>query len=200
VNLELRTVLAGWAILGVVIVAPLGAEEPVVFFKGEIGDETLWAYSIDPHADPATVVDLGGRPDLLILVYEDYAAASSVEPSVVLAGTQVKTINEQPAREHERPTIGDLIREANVAGPKKLGAVCRDGTRPSLSGRSQLTQLLSAWKACARRGGVNRSFHTTTRDRDAVIATICEDYRLVAGDGDVCDASSPLVAVLNRSY
>ena len=190
-----------WAVLVCVLASPLGAAEPVVIFKGEVNDLTLWAYSVSAASEAAPFADLIDRPDHLVLIYENYQdAASSVEPSAVFAGENVRIFNDQPARGREEPTIGDLIRDANTSGPTKLGVVCKDGTRPSLSGRSDLTQLLSAWRSCARRGGVDRSFNVSTRDTKAVVATICEDYLLVAGDEDQCKSSGPLVEVLNRKY
>lgn len=195
-----RVGLPLWASLVCALVSPSGAEEPAVVFKGKVGDLTLWAYSVAVDSDAAALADLVDRPDLLLLIYQDYKEASSLEPLAVFAGDRVKIFNDRPARSRDAPTIGDLIRDANIAGPKKLAVVCKDGTRPSLSGRSQLTQLLSSWRSCARRGGVSRSFNTTTRDPRAVIATICEDYSLVAGGEEACESSALLAEVLNRRY
>ena len=61
--------------------------------------------------------------------------------------------------------------------------------------------MMSAWGSCRTRGGVGRSFYTTYKDTNAVIACICKDYRLVAGLGELCgDRTQVLVRIRNREY
>ena len=172
----------------------------MVIFRGEVDDQKVVAFSVAKGTDPASLRELAPRSGRVVLVYEDYAKASSVEPLAVLSGREVAVINDGPLRTATEPTVEDLARAANVAGPKKLGAVCQDGTRISPSGRSQVTQMASLWRSCSKRGGLERWFRSSTRDEDAVVATICSDYRLVAGRGDACGRSGWLVRVRNHKY
>ena len=128
---RLRVGLPLWAILACAVASPSGAEEPVVVFKGKVGERTVWAYSVSVASDAAPLRDLVDRPDLLILIYESYKEASGVEPAAVFDSHGGAIFNHRPARDRDAPTIGDLIRDANIAGPKKLAVVCKDGTRPS---------------------------------------------------------------------
>ena len=195
--------LKSYVSLGVLLCAyplPLRSEDRVAVFRGDAEGQQLQAFSVPEGSDPAVYRGLANRADRVVLVYEDYAEASSLEPRAVFSGLGVAILNDQPQRSRGKPTIGDLIREANISGPKKLRVVCQDGTRVSPSGRSQVTQLVASWQACSRRGGPRQWYETTTRDPDAIVATICRDYRLVAGSGKDCGSAGRLARVRNRRY
>ena len=178
----------------------LRAEERVAVFRGDAGGQQLQAFSVPEGSDPADYRRLADRPNRVVLIYEDHADSSSLEPRAVFSGSGVAVLNDQPQRSRSRPTISDLIKEANVGGPTKLRVVCKDGTRISPSGSNQVTQLLASWRACSNRGGPRNWYQTTTRDPSAVVATICRDYRLVAGNGKDCGSSGRLARIRNRKY
>ncbi len=174
--------------------------EGVVIFRGETQDVQLLALSVPTGSDPAPLRELADRSGDVVLVYQDHAKASSLEPLAIFAGPEAPIFNEAPQRSEKKPTVGDLVKAANVAGPKRLGAVCGDGARVRPLGRSQLIQMAAMWRECSSRGGLGRWYRTSTRDTDAVVATICQDYRLVAGSGDGWGKSGRLVRVRNRKY
>lgn len=179
--------------------SPLWAEERVSVFQGDAEGKQLLAFSVPTGTDPDPYRRRAGRPNHVVLVYEDHTEASALEPLAIFSGSGVAIVNDRPERSRSRPTIAGLIQQANVAGPKKIRVVCVDGTHISPSGRSQATQLLASWRACSTRGGTERWYQTTTRDPNAVVATICRDYRLVAGNGD-CGEAGRLARVRNRKY
>ncbi len=197
--LRLRPYIALWVLLSACPFA-LRAEDRVAIFRGDSEGEEFMAFSVPEGSDPDSYRRLADRPNRVVLVYEDYAEASRLEPRAVFSGSGVTIVNDQPLRVRGEPTIADLIKEANVGGPKKLGVVCRDGTRVSPSGKSQATQLVASWRACSRRGGPQRWYQTTTRDTNAAVATICRDYLLVAGSGRDCGSAGRLASVRNRKY
>ena len=92
--------LSLWATLTCALISPTGAEEPVVIFKGDVGDLTLWAYSVPAASDAAAFADLVDRPDLVILIYEDYKARRALGHLRCL-----------PATASESSTIGRLEAE-----------------------------------------------------------------------------------------
>ena len=95
----------------------------------------------------------------------------------------------------------EAFKAANVAGGKKLEATCVDGSHPRISGRFQMSRLANAWENCQGHGGVERIYYKTFKDTHAVVASICEDFLLVAGDGAQCGGrSGVLVRIRNRKY
>jgi hypothetical protein len=165
-----------------------------------VGGKQIHAYSVPVGTGTESYKPRSDRPNRVVLIYEDYTEASSLEPRAVFSGSAVAIFNDEPLRLRLERTIADLIKAANIAGPKKIRVVCLDETRISPSGRSQLTQLLASWRACAARGGVDRWYQTSTPDKNAVVATICRDYRLTAGDGGGCGDSGRLARIRNRKY
>jgi hypothetical protein len=191
------------AALGTTMALPAsvtGADYRTIY-RGRTEDGRIWAVSVAETEDPEELGELEIQPDTLLIVYQDYPSFSSSEPAVIFAGTQSRLRYEQPERSTAGTSIAELIRAANVAGGRKLEAVCRDGTEAEVNGRWELTRLTSAWQDCAHHGGVDHVFYRSYKDTEAVIACICKDYRLVAGDGELCGARSQILArVRNRDY
>jgi len=170
-------------------------------FRGWVEDERVWAVSIDEQADPDDLTSFGVKPDTLLLVYRDYREFSTLEPDLVYIENEIKLLYDAPDQSTNGATIADYIRDANVAGGKKLEAVCKDGSRAEVNGRWDLTRMMSAWGSCRSHGGVERAFYTTYKDTNAIIACICKDYRLVAGPGELCGGRTQvLVRIRNHEY
>jgi hypothetical protein len=181
-----------------------GALESAVhetIFRGRVEGSRVWAVSIGEQADPDDLTSLQLPPDTLLLVYRAYKQFSSVDPSLVYIEDEIKLRYDTPHHTSSGRSIADFIRAANLAGGKKLEVSCQDGTRAEVNGSWDLTRMMSAWGSCRTRGGVGRSFYTTYKDTNAVIACICKDYRLVAGPGDLCGGRAQvLVRIRNREY
>lgn len=170
-------------------------------FRGRVEGRGIWAVSISEQADPDDLTDLQLPPDTLLLVYRAYKQFSSIGPSLVYIENEIKLPDDAPQRTSSGPSIADFIRAANIAGGKKLEVNCQDGSRAEVNGSWDLTRMMSAWGSCRTRGGVGRSFYTTYKDTNAVIACICTDYRLVAGPGELCGKRTQvLVRIRNRQY
>ena len=170
-------------------------------FRGRVGVKRIWAVSIGEQADPEDLTSLHLEPDTLLLVYRAYKQFSSVEPSLVYFANGTKLRYDTPQQTSSGPSIADFIRAANLAGGKKLEATCKDLSRAEVSGSWDLTRMMSAWRSCRMHGGVGRSFYSTYKDANAVIACICKDYRLVAGRGELCGGRTQvLVRIRNRKY
>lgn len=198
----LRPLLLAAALLTTIAPADgaMGADYATIY-RGRIENGRIWAVSIAEGQDPDGLAELEIQPDTVLIIYRDHLSFSSSEPVAVFAGGQSRLRFEQPERSTAGASIAELIRTANVAGGRKLEAVCQDGTEANVNGRWELTRLMSAWDECARHGGVDHVFYRSYKDTNAVIASICRDYRLVAGDGELCGGRSQILArVRNRDY
>ena len=170
-------------------------------FQGWAEDTRILAISAGEGVDVDDLTSLVTEPHTLLLVYRDHRQFSAVRPDLVYVDSEIKLLYDEPEQSMEGATIEDMIQAANLAGGKKLEAVCQDGSRAEVSGRWDLTRMMSAWGRCRSRGGVQHAFYTTYKDTNAVIACICKDYRLVAGDGRQCGGNRQiLVRVRNRDY
>lgn len=170
-------------------------------FLGRVEGRRVWAVSISEQADLDELTSLRLQPDTLLLVYRAYRQFSSISPSLVYVEDEIKLRYDTPQRTTSGTSIADFIGAANTAGGKKLEAYCQDGSRAEVNGRWDMTRMMSAWTSCRTRGGVGRSFYTTYKDTNAVIACICKDYRLVAGPGELCGKRNRvLVRIRNREY
>jgi hypothetical protein len=181
--------------------AALEGADYQTIFRGWAEDTRILAISVGEGVDAEALTSLVTEPNTLLLVYRGYRQFSTVRPDLVYADSKIKLLYDAPEQSTEGATIEDMIQAANLAGGQKLEAVCQDGLRAEVSGRWDLTRMMSAWGHCRSRGGVQRAFYTTYKDTNAVIACICKDYRLVAGDGRLCGGNRQiLVRVRNRDY
>ena len=191
------------AVLAAALCAPAileGADYETIF-RGWAEDARILAVSVSEDVEADDLTNLVRVPNTLLLVFRGYRQFSAVTPDLVYADREIRLLYETPEHSTDGDTIEDLIQAANLAGGKKLEAICQDGSRAEVSGRWDLTRMMSAWGHCRSRGGVQRTFYTTYKDTNAVIACICKDYRLVAGDGRLCGGRRQILArVRNRDY
>lgn len=191
------------AVLAAVLCAPavLAGADYETLFRGWAEDDRIWAVSVGEDVDANDLTSLVSEPNTVLLVYRGYRQFSTVRPDLVYVDREIKLLYDTPEHSSDGDTVEDWIQAANLAGGQKLEAVCQDGSRAEVSGRWDLTRMMSAWGRCRSRGGVQRAFYTTYKDTNAVIACICRDYRLVAGDGRLCgERQQILVRVRNRDY
>ena len=202
---------SGWpgrvAIAAVVAVASsaagaVHAASYKTIFNGRLSDGGIWAIRLEPESDFGALDDIDPEAGTTLIIYQNDLDVSSAEPLAirVSGGTQIRF--EDPQILRDGTLISDYIKAANVAGGKKLEAICVDGSHPRISGGFQLSRLMKAWENCRRgHGGVERIFYRNHKDTNAVVACICEDFRLVAGDGAQCgERSGVLVRIRNREY
>lgn len=189
---------------GAILLSPdpsLRGADYELIFDGKVGEQRLLAASVTEVHDLESLRKLADRPRLTLVIYENYTKVASTRPLALFTDGEVAVRYDRPERSERKPTIGDLIHQANVAGGKRLGATCRDGSRSPTRGSTEVARLISSWRGCAGRGGLARWFYTSVPDRKAIVASICEDYRLVAGKGDQCARPSRVLArIRNRKY
>jgi hypothetical protein len=170
-------------------------------FNGRLSDGRIWAIRLDPESDLSALDDIELPAGTTLIVYANDLDVSSAEPLAISVSGGTKIRFEDPQLSREGTLISDYIKAANVAGGKKLEATCVDGSHPRISGRFQMSRLANAWENCQGHGGVERIYYKTFKDTHAVVASICEDFLLVAGDGAQCGGrSGVLVRIRNRKY
>ncbi|MEE9562533.1 MAG: hypothetical protein V3W50_05650 [Thermoanaerobaculia bacterium] len=171
-------------------------------FHGRLSEGRIWAIRLDPGTDFSALDNIEPEAGTTLIIYQNDLDVSSAEPMAirVSGGTQIRF--EDPQISRDGTLVSDYIKAANVAGGKKLEAICVDGSHPRISGGFQLSRLMKAWENCRRgHGGVERIFYRRYKDTNAIVASICEDFRLVAGDGAQCGGrSGVLVRIRNREY
>jgi hypothetical protein len=170
-------------------------------FNGRLSDGRIWAIRLDPGSDLSALDNIKLKAGTTLIIYRNDLDVSSAEPMPirVSGGSQIRFENPQISR--TGVLVSDYIEAASVAGGKKLEATCVDGSRPRISGDFQASRLIKAWEKCRDRGGVERIFYRSYKDTHAVVASICEDFRLVAGDGAQCGGrTGVLVRIRNREY
>ena len=170
-------------------------------FNGRLSDGRIWAIRLDSGSDLTTLDDIDLDSGTTLIVYGNDFDVSSAEPLAIRVGGGTKIRFEDPRVSTDGTLISDYIEAANLAGGKKLEASCVDGSHPRISGRFQMSRLAKAWENCQGHGGGERIYYKTFKDTHAVVASICEDFRLVAGDGAECGGrSGVLVRIRNREY
>lgn len=170
-------------------------------FNGRVSEGRIWAIRLHSGTDLDSLDDIALAPETTLIVYANDFDVSSAEPLAIRVSGGTKIQFEDPRISTDGPLISDYIKAANTAGGKKLEATCVDGSRPRISGEYQASRLVKAWDKCRRHGGVERIYYKTFKDTHAVVASICEDFRLVAGDGAQCGGrSGVLVRIRNREY
>ena len=170
-------------------------------FNGHLSEGHIWAILLDAGSDLGALDSIELEAGTTLIIYQNDLDVSSAEPVAirVSGGTQIRF--EDPRISRDGTLVSDYIKAAAVAGGKKLEATCGDGSDAHISGEYQLPRMMKAWENCQGHGGVERIFYRTYKDTKAVVASICEDFRLVAGDGEQCGGSSGvLVRIRNREY
>jgi hypothetical protein len=170
-------------------------------FNGHMSEGHIWAIRLDAGSDLGALHSIELEAGTTLIIYQNDLDVSSAEPVAirVSGGTQIRF--EAPRISRDGTLVSDYIKAADVAGGKKLEATCVDGSKARVSGRFQLSRLMEAWENCQGHGGVERIFYRSYKDTKAVVASICEDFRLVAGDGERCGGRSRvLVRIRNRNY
>ncbi|MGB5816011.1 MAG: hypothetical protein WBI27_12460 [Thermoanaerobaculia bacterium] len=170
-------------------------------FNGHLSEGHIWAIRLAAGSDLGALDDIELEAGTTLIIYQNDLDVSSAEPVAirVTGGTQIRF--EDPQISRDGTLVSDYIKAAAVAGGKKLEATCVDGSNAQISGRFQLSRLMEAWEDCQGHGGVERIFYRSYKDTKAVVASICEDFRLVAGDGAQCGGRSDvLVQIRNREY
>ena len=178
---------------------PVAGEESELIYSGVVAGRRITALCVEEGFNLSALSPRAKRGETL-LIYRKDRAVSSTEPLVVWVDGEVAIRVDRPLSSGDGETIAELTKRAN-AGRKRLDAWCKDGTRSPTSGTSEMTRAVSSWRGCSSRGGVDRWFYTLRPDRNAIVASICKDYRLVAGDGDLCGGRrQTLVRIRNRRY
>jgi hypothetical protein len=170
-------------------------------FNGRLSEGRIWAIRLDAGTDFSALDDIELEGGTTLIIYQNDLDVSSAEPVAirVSGGTQIRF--EDPQISRDGTLVSDYIKAAAVAGGKKLEATCVDGSNARISGQYQLARMMEAWENCQGHGGVERIFYRSYKDTKAVVACICEDFRLVAGDGAQCGGrSGVLVRIRNREY
>ena len=150
-----------------------------IIYTGNHNDKTVKAVSVVKiyEADKLDIMlkDIN-QSGILILVYYRYTDYSQLKPLAIYLDGVRRYYNQDFVNKKDYPTIQDKIDNAYTSGGR-IGAICRDGTRSSATGRG----------ACSHHGGVSRWLHSRIKDTDAIVATICKDFILYAGKSKNCD-------------
>ncbi len=162
-----------------------------VVYSGSIEGKTIKAISVDRIYEEQELNELVGPlngQNVIVLVYKDYKLYNSLEPLAVYDDVK-KSYNPKFKSSTSYPTIQDKINSATYR--TRVGAICRDGTRSSATGRG----------ACSHHGGVSRWLYKETKKTNATIASICKNYYLEAESYNNCSKNNGiLVQIKNRSY
>jgi len=175
---------------------PAAAQDFKTIFNGEVGNRRIVAVSISGTYSLGELIDdlrVYAAPDTIFLAYVDYEAVSETEPLVVYVDGENVAFTEKPRTSTAPPTFSDMMERAMVVERgDKIGAICRDGSRTDRTNNG----------ACSFNGGLDRWLYAGVARSDAerVVAAICDDYRLVAGNGERCGDSDVLTPVYARVY
>jgi hypothetical protein len=181
-----------WAL---VVQSPPPPEFPSIFSgtidgRRVIAVEVRGAYYIGDLIDDLRPY---ATPDTTLIAYINHEAASETEPVVVYVDGENVQFAQNPRSSNEPPTFADAWRAASIVQRgERSGAICRDGSQTDITNNG----------ACSFQGGVDRWLYEAVSISDAhrVVAAICNDYRLVAGNGGRCGESEVLTQVLARAY
>jgi hypothetical protein len=170
-------------------------------FNGRVSEGRIWAIRLHSETDLDSLDDIALASGTTLIVYGNDFDVSSAEPLAIRVSDGTKIRFEDPRVSTDGTLISDYVKAANIAGGKKLEATCGDGSNARISGEYQLARMMKAWEKCQGHGGVERIYYKTFKDTHAVVASICEDFRLVAGDGEQCGGrAGVLVRIRNRDY
>jgi len=176
--------------------SPAMAQDFDTIFNGAVGGRRVVAVSVHGAYDIGDLIDElrpYAAPDTTLIAYINHEAVSETEPLVVYVDGENVAFAERPRFSTESPTFAESLRASmNVERGARSGAICRDGTRTTRTSNG----------ACSFNGGLDRWLYegVARSDGEQVIAAICEDYRLVAGDGTRCGDVDVLTPIYARVY
>jgi len=167
-----------------------------VLFNGVVDGRRVVAFSVRGDYEIGALIDEMGAfagPNNTVLAYADREDVSETEPLVVYVDGENVFFAEQPRQSSEAPTFADTLQDATIVERgERNGAVCRDGSQTDVTHSG----------ACSFSGGVESWLYEaySTTDAQQVVAAICTDHRLVAGDGNRCGNAGVLTQVMARLY
>ncbi|NKB87061.1 MAG: DUF3761 domain-containing protein [Acidobacteria bacterium] len=126
--------------------------------------------------------------DTRLLIYRGYPSLSEARPIAVYQDGQRALIDLEAPVTRSGTTVQSEISSAVRSSGRRTGATCKDGSSSSATGRG----------ACSHHGGVRRWRYGTTRDTNKVVASICADLKLVAGER--CGRMPSIAKVRNTRY
>lgn len=117
-----------------------------------------------------------GSSNTTVLIYKNFKKYFYLEPLAVYEDSVLKKYNPFYTYYHsligsDPPGIQECIDKSYGRG-RRIGAICRDGTRISETGR----------EACNRHGGAREWIYSTVKNPSAIIGIICNDYILKSGE------------------
>ncbi|MGD8328148.1 MAG: lamin tail domain-containing protein [Acidobacteriota bacterium] len=177
-------------------VPPAAAQDFKTIFNGEVGNRRVVAVSVPGTYPLGELIDdlrVYAAPNTTFLAYGDLEPVSETEPMVVYVDGENVAFTEKPPTSTVPPTFGDMMEGAMIVERgDKIGAICRDGSRTDRTNNG----------ACSFNGGLDRWLYEgiARSDAERVVAAICNDYRLVAGDGERCGRSEVLTPIRARVY
>lgn len=162
------------------------------FYSGETQGKKIKAVSVNKIYEEQELDELlnplNGQ-NVIVLVYKNYKSYNSLEPLAVYIDNERKSYNPNFKSASSYPTIQDKI--SSATSRYRVGAICRDGTRSSATGRG----------ACSHHGGVSRWLYEEEKNTNATIAYICKNYFLEAEAYNNCSKNSGvLVEIKNKAY
>jgi hypothetical protein len=167
-----------------------------VIYNGAVGDQRIVAFAVNRAYYIGDLIDdmrPYATPETTLIAYINHEVVSEAEPAVVYVDGENVLFAENPRFSTEPPTFSDWMDRARIVDRgERNGAICRDGSTTEVTNNG----------ACSFNGGVDRWTYeaVTTTDALRVIAAICEDYRLVAGEGERCGESGVLAQIKARMY
>ena len=169
------------------------AQGLTIIYKGQTEGRSITAISVSKVYKPKKLDKFVARlltSKSTLLIYHDYKKYQVQTPLAVYIDSVRTSYATDQSKNAKSPTIGSIINRSYRQGGR-TGAICRDGTRSSATGRG----------ACSHHKGVSRWLHSKTKDTSAIIGSICEDFTLMAGKKTACAKKSKVLAYIkNRTY
>lgn len=176
--------------------SPASAQEFKIIFNGTVGEQRVVAVSVTGAYSLGDLIDKlrpYATPHTTLVAYINHEAVSQTEPLAVYVDGENILFAERPRFSTESPTFAESMESATVVTRgDRIGAICRDGSRTELTNNG----------ACSFKGGLDRWLYSavTTTVPVEVVAAICNDYRLVSGEGELCGEDEVLVQIKARPY
>lgn len=175
---------------------PAAAQDYETIFNGTVGDRRVVAVTVSGDYVTGDLIDdlsTYAGPRMTLLAYADEQEISETEPLAVYVDGYNTWFAQRPRTASDPPTLADTWQQATIIERgERNGALCRDGSRTDMAHSG----------ACTFNGGVERWLYEafTRTDAEQVVAAICKDYRLVAGNGRRCGDGEVLAHVYARLY
>jgi len=162
-----------------------------VVYRGEVNKKSFIAVSVfkDYSKNELNEIVKGLlKNDRVLVIYKNYKYFNTSQPLAVYNGKVIELFNSNIKTSRSYPTIQNKIDSSSFR--YRVGAICRDGTRSSATGRG----------ACSHHGGVSRWLYEASRNKNATIAYICKDYYLVCALSICKEHGGVLAEIKNRDY